>query len=344
MSAHSTLRLVFLVTLCGTAMIAGRDCRGARIEAVQGKSYPLAQAHGPWMIMVASFHPTGADGETDEGKTPQQAADALVYELRTIGIPAYTYAMEADSRLITTVNREGQAIKRKNLHQVKSLGVIAGNYPSFNDEKAQQTLAWIKKFNPKCLQEGVIFQPTPGRPSPLSAAFLCPNPLLSPDDIASHSNDPLLRRLNGGVRHSLSANQGEYTLVVAHFGGKTINELPGKQLSNAFDFFKGGNDLDDAAQQANDLAVVLRQQLDPAGRFNNLDAYVWHDRFESVVTVGSFSSKTDPAIEHYRKLFSAQRDPRNGGTSVQFLTLAGNEPRTWAFVPTPQLMRVPKLR
>jgi hypothetical protein len=341
MSARATSRCVLVLSLLALAGTAVRPCQAARIEAIEGKEYPLTKAYGPWMLMVASFHTTGADGETDEGKSPEQAAAELVFELRQKGIPAYTYAIENHSDPFATRDRLGQPVKKKNLRAVKSLCVMAGNYPSFEDEKAQATLVWIKKYDPKCLQD-VFYVQTPGRPSPLSGAFLTINPLLSPEEVAERNPDPLLRKLNSGVRHSLTENKGAYTLVVAHFGGKTFNEV--RQHKDTFDFLKD-NDLDDAAQQANDLAAALRQNLDPRGTLNNVEAYVWHDRFESVVTVGAFSSDKDPAIAHYRKLFGTQYDVQTRKSTAQYLTIGGEtQPRSWAFVPTPQVMRVPRLR
>ncbi len=322
------------------AGLAGSTC-DARVHAEKGRTYKLTKQHGPWMLMVASFNSTAPDGETREGKTPQQAADELVYELRKQGLPAYTYTIEADQQRVPTRDRLGQPSVLKTIRKVKSTCVVAGNYPSFEDKLAQQSLEWVKKYDPKCLKEGVEFRPTPGRPLPLSAAFLTINPLLSAEEVASRSVDPLLKRLNSGLEHSLFENEGEYTLVVAYFAGKSFSQV--REKRDVMEFLTD-NDLDIAGQQANELVMALRQELDPRGRFNDIEAWVWHDRTHSVVTVGSFKSENDPAIAHYRRLFAATVDPQTNQMQVQYLTLAGAHPKTWAFVPTPQLMRVPKVR
>lgn len=332
-----------LVVLCATAGFGGRPCLAARIEAVAGKSYELSKQHGPWMIMAASFHTTAADGKTTEGKSPRQAADALVYELRRIGVPAYTFEMENSADLMTTTNREGLEVRKRNLRRVKSLCVLAGNYPSQDDEVCQQTLAWIKKFNPESLKEGVAFKPTAKRPSPLSGAFLCVNPLLSSEELAlqAQQKDPLLRQLNSGVQHSLTENRGEYTLVIATFGGEQVTQLdPNAVLPDIL----ADNDLNAAGLQAAELAVALRQDLDPNKEFCNVDAYVWHDHSRSIVTVGSFTSPNDPALLHYYKRFSQRRDPQTGQAAPRYLAIGGEAPKVWPFVPTPTLMRVPKMR
>jgi len=151
-----------------------------------------------------------------------------------------------------------------------------------------------------------------------------------------------LKQLNSGVQHSLSENRGEYTLVVALFAGK--QEFTQANKTRPLQEFLKDNDLDVAAQQANELAVALRQDLDINHQFRNLDAYVWHDRDQSLVTVGSFRSESDPAVAQYRKLFAASHNPHNGGIEPRYLSIGGDTPRIWAFVPTPQLMRVPKLQ
>src|SRR5690606_5330862 len=139
----------------------------------------------------------------------------------------------------------------------------------FEDKLAQQSLEWVKKYDPKCLKEGVEFRPTPGRPLPLSAAFLTINPLLSAEEVASRSVDPLLKRLNSGLEHSLFENEGEYTLVVAYFAGKSFSQV--REKRDVMEFLTD-NDLDIAGQQANELVMALRQELDPRGRFNDIEA------------------------------------------------------------------------
>jgi hypothetical protein len=340
MSAPSLRCLVSLVVLWTTAGFAARDCLAARIEAVAGKSYRLAAQHGPWMIMVATFHSTGADGQTDEGKSPQEAADELVLELRKQGLPAYVHEVENAADLIRVRDRLGQEVNRRNLRRVKSTCVLAGNYQGFDDPVAQQTLEWIKKFSPRSLTEGVAYRATPGRPLPLSGSFLCINPLRSPEDVAARRSDPLIKQLNSGVQYSLSQNRGKYTLVVAHFAGKQFTEL---RETRSADKFLTDNDLDDAAVNANELAIALRQDLDPLKQFRNLDAYVWHDHDHSIVTVGAFQSEHDPAIAHYRKQFAPIPNPATGRMEARYLSIPGDQPKVWAFTPTLQVMRVPQL-
>ncbi|MCA8990505.1 MAG: hypothetical protein KDA88_00915 [Planctomycetaceae bacterium] len=320
---------------------------GSRIEADPSKEYRLTHHRGPWMIMVATMH--SLDGETPEGgKTPDEAAHELVIELRQLGLPAYVHEYEPGNERVATYDRLGREESRKNLHRRRSVSVIAGNYPDVENKIAQDTLKWLKKLNPKCLQEGVIYEPTPGRPGPLAGAFLTPNPLLSQEELAQRERDPLLISLNGGERYSLYENKGKYTLVIARFYGKSVNVKAGEQVPDIESFFKGGNDLDNAAEAAQELAVVLRGKYDVSanGYFNNVEAYVWHDRHESIVTVGSFSSPQDPNIKRYMAIFGPRLDPQIGSVQPAHFAVPnfrrGGEHGMWLFEPQPEVMAVPR--
>lgn len=354
------LRRLFSTALTAAlfAATAAATAHAARIEAEPGKRYTLSKNHGPWMVMVASFHTTAEDGETQIGKTPEEAADELVLELRKKGIPAYVHTMQPASDPITTVDRSGRQVRRKNLRQVTSIGVLAGNYPTLDDDVAQRTLKWIKDYSPTCLQEGVVFEKTEKRPTPLAAAFLTINPLLTPEEIEAFKGiDTFVLRLNHSERNSLLENKGRYTLVIATFGGKSGIQTP-LGFSGLGKEFKEDDDLDIAAQEARDLTAALRT-------VENVEAFVWHDRNHSIVTVGSFESRNDPAIAAFLQRFGAnqQMDPLlpKFSNNVQYLAIDGNGRkipdmtklgvtalpngfRMWAFDPTPHLMTVPRTR
>jgi hypothetical protein len=373
----SSVRTVLVLLTCGflTGAVAETAC-AARIEANPGKRYELTAKYGPWMIMVANFHTTAEDGVTKEGKSPEQAADELVLELRQRGIPAYVYEIVPESQPFTTQDAYGRPVRRKNLRRVKSIGVLAGNYSGVDDDTAQKTLQWIKDYDPKCLKEGVVYVPREdvrnrnGAPqTPLAAAFLTINPLLNPQEVASRRVDPLLLRLNHRERHSLLENKGKVTLIVASFAGKVkaVSDQSGDGLredqdSGGLTSFLKDNDLDDAAQQARALALALRQT-------EHVDAYVWHDRCESYVTVGAFSSESDPGIAAMRARFGSPQPVQllgptqilaNKSSGLKYLAVddAGrkidleNTPlsgltsnyQLWAFDPNPRTMHVPRAR
>lgn len=351
-----SLRILLTFSLIPMLLISASAHASSRIEADPSKTYSLTRQRGPWMIMVATFHTTDGDGETDEGKSPQEAATELVLELRQLGLPAYIYEYEPGQERVKVTDRLGREEGRKPLRRYRSTCVLAGNYGDIDEKLAQDSLQWVKKLRPKCLREGVVYYPTPGRPGPLSGAFLTLNPLLDPSDVEQNRRDPLLVRLNSGERFSLLENRGTYTLVVARFYGKHMSVKAGDQIPSVGQFLKENN-LDNAALSARELVTVLRGSFDPnrydanCKSFCNLDAYIWHDRHESIVTVGSFSSPNDPSIARYVELFGSKVQLVNGVQAYQaeYLSVGGfgkkgDEVRLWLFEPDPDLLRVPNVK
>ncbi|MGD9857424.1 MAG: hypothetical protein AB7U20_20975 [Planctomycetaceae bacterium] len=365
-------RCMFLVIGLSFVFATAFEAAAASIHAEKGYDYELTKRHGPWTIMVASFRPAAPDGVVREGKPPEELAEDLVYELRTLRppIPAYVYRMQAPEDRVKTLDRHGRNEVRKLNTTYDQICVLAGNYPSMHDETAQATLKWIKKFRPKSLeQEGVSWLETQRRKGPLGGAFLTINPLLTPEEVADHRIDPLLQRINSGNRYSLFHNEGKYSLVICTFAGKQMAMLGDSESPEAIRAFhkitQDHSDLDEASVNAWELAVALRELS------ANIDAYVWHDRYQSVVTVGSFESPTDKRIQRYLQIFAAQpgANPDDvsrtlqgllgpssqyfgmsaGGTGVKFLSIdhagkKGDERRMWLFDPEPLLMRVPQQR
>ena len=364
------LLLTCAVAVFLQAVAAAQVKRASKIEAVKGKRYALTKEHGPWMIMVATFTEPPPERRS-EGMTPDEAADELVWELRKKGIPAYTFKQED---VLDTLSTQDQLLRERNAVYFAQRGgvcVIAGNYSSAEDDVAQKTLDYIKRFHPEFLREedpaaprvngqtnapvkrlknGGIFRITPGQPGPLSGAFLTINPLLTPEEAQRRKKDPLLVKLNYGAQYSLAENPGRYTVVVATFTGKTLTTVEnGRFQQVAAQFDAGtGSDLDRAAVDATELAQHLRSQ--------NQEAWVWHDRFASMVAIGSFDDPNDPRIRKIVEKYMAKMkpDPDTGKhvLSVEYALIPHPDctpenlipPRTWAFDPTPRLIEVPRLR
>lgn len=358
-------RFALVVAIAAVAVISSASTAAwAQIEKpVRGKQYPLSPAYGPWMIMVASFsapHP----GEKVDGMTPQQAADELVFELRSNGIPAYTYSLGDKVEAIETFDRLGEPDKRVYAAQRGSICVLAGNYTNIDpkSEKSKvaiDTLNWIKKkFQPKflsggnpdragmvSLKNGGNYRITPGQSGPLAGAFFTTNPLRSPDELPQVNSEriDLLVKLNAGGDCSLYENKSKYTLIVASFYGQKlpVNAKPSeiKRFNETF-----GRALDQAGQDAWELARYMRQL--------GHDAYVWHDEYKSVVTVGAFDNTDDPrirtAINKYAAKTKTNEKQNRQILAAEYLTLPAKptpqDPirKTWIFDPQPRLMKVPK--
>jgi hypothetical protein len=303
--------------------------------------------------MVETFRRSANEGSDENAKTAEQVAHELVYELRSKNnLPAYVYRVNAADELIETVDRQGNRDQRKNLHKVESFGVIAGNYPSLNDPLAKETLAFVKKLKPQCLSQenGIVWFAKPGQ-GPFQKAFLTVNPLLSADEAQSRlamdtKPDTLLIKLNSSVNYSLLENPGKYTLQVAMFTGRKVVE--GTLAAQKTNFFQADriNPLDIAAVDANELTIALRQHR---GR----EAYVWHDHFHSIVTVGSYGSPSDPQIAKDIELFRAKPKLNQVTNEMEiqpehmWIEKTGKNQdttRMWAFMPMPLLIPVPQMR
>ena len=341
------------------------------IPAERGKRYRLTKGHGPWMIMVASFSEPPPERRT-KGMSPQEAADELVFELRKVkGIPAYTYVQDDQIGRLETIDRLGRKSKRIYTSNQGSVSVIAGNYQSIDKKTkkgrdAQTTLKIVQNFYPRFLQEvqaanngflklrnGGLYRKTPGRPGPLSRAFLTMNPVLTPEEARKAKFDPLLLTLNPDSKLSLLNNRGKYSLIVASFYGNSVTKVGNSSFKQALKKFKVGDNLDKAGRDAWELAKTLRDAKQ-FGYDRNYEAYVYHDRYKSVVTIGSFNNPKDPQIAKMQKKFGAKTKPygpagRNVLLGEYFIIPRKPKPgsfpeKKWLFDPQPTLMEVPQLR
>ena len=328
---------------CGTVVLISllSSSAFAKIEADRNKSYQLTGKHGPWMIMVTSL----SGDNPDQEHSAEEAANELVYQLRRKGIPAYIYRMEDQYEEFTGIDRTGRDRKRKYKSQNGMIGVVAGNYDNIESKVAQQTLNFVKKFEPKVTVHGSKKKPTEVTLS-LKKAFLARNPLLPPDELVRRVRDPLLLEINNGVPNSLFDNKGKYTLVVSSFYGNS-------QIKPA-----SFNEFDQRMEKNNNIslesAAAESMQLCKAMRDQGIEAFVYHERFRSIVCVGSFRSKDDPQVRKLTHMYEAKykRPNEKGGQEVLVaesiqLRAPGSSKnsrplRAWTMDPAPELIEVPK--
>lgn len=301
-----------------------------QVEADPDKNYELADSHGPWLITAATF--SGAEAE--------EQARELVQELRSrYKLKAYTYDMELDLSKRTTgrrMDRYNQPIRmRYQKERVYEIAVLVGNYPSADSPEAQRVLRKIRTMKPDCLdtekrlKQGKKEYRTlaqframqdefnqkvlkNNRPQgPMRHAMLVPNPL-RPDE-EQGGVDRFIEKMNAPVKFSLLKCPAPYTCKIATFGGsvlidqKLIDEVQnhGKKLESR---------LEEAAAKAHEMTVALRAK--------GYEAYEYHDRYASIVTVGSFISvgtprpdgqiEIEPGLHKIMETFSAPKQVRAG--------------------------------
>jgi hypothetical protein len=135
--------------------------------------------------------------------------------------------------------------------------------------------------------------------------------------------------------------------------------------------FLPGESLDIAAEEAFNLATLVRRgyfimpnyKLEDNGQWvedprlppkpHALEAWIWHDRFKSVVTIGSFDRLDDPQIAMLQHVFGAKikehAQTRRPFLAAEQLTVPAVLPanqlpeKAWIFDPKPQLVEVPRL-
>lgn len=345
------------------------------IENDPGKEYHLTEKHGPWMVMVGTFRDIREDeGRKTKGLSANEAANKLVSELRGKGIPAYTYSQDTKRGTIDTFDRLGNPDKRVYAAQRGMVCVLAGNYEKVDDKIAQSTLAHIKRFRPKFMTDpdsGAVVSDAKGTKGPFSNAFLTINPLRKPEDVVRQKADSITKYLNSGIDNALVSVKHKYTLKVATFTGKSAVPLGNSRFNgNEANFEKalletkarnsalGGDNynLARAGEDAAQLTYAMRQNSPNSpnlagGRF---ESYVYHDKYQSIVTVGGFDSPNDPEIKRIAEVFHAKYSPSEQGGGyelkcVDFSLWPNGDPKlppiqTWAFDPIPELIEVPRIK
>jgi len=269
-----------------------------QVEADPAKDYRLTEECGPWMIMACSF----------SGENAQAQAEELVLELRKrYKLPAYTHQMRFEFGETTGrgVDRYGDPLRmRHRLDELEEVAVLVGNYTAVDDPEAQQTLQKLKYSVPKCLEvepdkpttrtlagwrttQKVVQRMIGSEKSkkgPMGHAFITTNPMLPKEYFSAPGVDPLVVEMNEGVEHSLLDCPGSYTVQVACFKGKVvIDQQKIQQIENGKQI---KSELAEAAMKAHRLTEALR--------IKGWEAYEFHDRYASIVTVGSFDSVGSP--------------------------------------------------
>jgi hypothetical protein len=261
--------------------------RTAAVEADQSKTYELNETDGPWLIL-ASWQPS------------KQQAEQLALEIRReLNLQAFIYHENFD---FTGSIRNKEGISRKmryaNPHQYEAYAVLVGEYDTTNHPGIKRDLELIRAANlpvfqnlsqnPKATDElspiervkeltnEILRMRKDKQPRPMGNAFVTRNPKLPQDYFKPPEVDSFVHQLNDGVPHSLLKCNGKYTVVVKTFEGQATI-VDGKHDKK---FKPSGDRLAKNSEKANRMTEALRTQ--------GVEAYQFHDRFRSLVTVGSF--------------------------------------------------------
>jgi hypothetical protein len=256
----------------------------------------LRPENGPWLIVAATFSGDGA----------QDQARELALELRReYQMHAYVHQVSfdlADDAPLRGFDAYGRPRRsRFRRDEVTELAVLVGDFPAVDDFEAQRTLKRIKQIEPKtltgegrkdtkqnlagwrALKNAFLSSTDDDRADelgPMGSAFISRNPLLPAEYFVPRGVDQYVEDMNRGVQYSLLDAPKAYTFKVATFRGRST--LIGGSRSDASEsrFNDSENSLHVAADNAHRLTLALREK--------GWEAYEFHDRDESIVTVGSF--------------------------------------------------------
>jgi hypothetical protein len=295
-----------------------------KVDANPNKTYPLTDANGPWMILATVFR----------GDDAERQAQQLVLELRKkYKLEAYAHVHVFDYTKYGrawAVNPDGSKSVSWQAREddKREVAVMVGNFSSLDDDRAIDTLKKVKAIEPESLRteaakDTQVFADlrqaiyAKKKKGPMGAAFVVTNPLLPPEYFNAAGLDKLVLEMNKEVPHSLLDCPGKYTLKVATFKGTAaIDQI---KIRDASHVKKMGYTLDEAAENAHKLTESLRRQ--------GYEAYEFHDREQSIVTVGNFevasipgpngSPTMPPQIDRLARVFGVQVAAAPGNTAME---------------------------
>jgi len=300
----------FALTVClpFTALADGPSLlrmfsRGGRVQADPAADYTLAEEDGPWMILAHTF----------VGEGSRDRAQRLVMEIRRdLQLPAFVYREQFDFTGEVNPGKPMQAtgsvdslparkMRYANRVRYDAHAVLVGEYDRVNHPKLEEDLQRIKTADPAVFsdREGMAAETDITNPvttikaihqkllrrradkdrmGPMASAFVTRNPMLPEDYFQPPQVDSFVAKLNEDMTHSLLECQGKYTVVVRTFEGL------GAIVSGTDEgkFQPSIKRLDECAAQAQKMTAFLRKE--------GHEAYQFHDRTKSIVTIGSFDT------------------------------------------------------
>jgi hypothetical protein len=262
----------------------------------------LKNEHGPWLVLAASF----------EGEGAKAKAVQLAVELRTdFRLKAYCLPKMFDySRTVAGAGFDENGSQKKMRYQddrvVESCAVLVGDFDSIEAKDIDDTLNTIKTIRPKFFaQPGAASsagemgkvsandyrnylkrlierknEPEEKNLGPMKYAFKTRNPLLPAEYFKAPTIDKFVKDLNRQPNlneFNLLDCKGSFTVRILTLRGSISYESWGRS-----DNPNQASQLEMAAEQA----YLVTKALRAAG----YEAYQFHDRQQSIVTVGSFNN------------------------------------------------------
>ena len=280
--------------------------------------YLLTKEQGPFMVLAHTFRGPEA---------PRQAL-ALVLELREkYQLPAYILLPKKfpGRSMIRGVPPETPPFVTKDdvalpelLRTLDEAAVLVGNEKTTKD--AFDLLHKVKKLKVVCLDgETQMWQFRKGKG--LSRAIQTTNPFIPAEELFARQPDVMLVQINEGPNNIRNC-PGRYTLPVATFQGRSAFVDSKDTGSKLKALVAEKSPLATAADDAERLAAALTKdrEIQKLG----VQAYVYHDRTSSRVTIGSFNAPNDPNAKRvHDRLLEIASDLNNRRVSDTMIVPAG---------------------
>jgi hypothetical protein len=302
-----------------------------KIDADPSKTYELEEAHGPWMIMAASF----------AGPSAEQQSHDLVLELRQkFKLEAFAFRRAYDFSQPTDglgYSRYGGPRRMRYLsnHKFDEIAVLVGHFTSLEDPQIDKIMTQIRYSKPDTLDPNkrpdssqrflglrTIYNMMSSNPEkrekgPMGTAFVTRNPLLPAEFFVAKGLDPFVVEINKDLPHSLLKCPGRYSVRVASFRG--VDSMKPDEFDRLVAKPRKVSKIDQAALNASRLCAALREK--------GVEAYEFHDRTESYVTVGSFDDvgqprpdgkiEINPGVHKIMKDYGPVEQPKAGTNQVE---------------------------
>lgn len=267
-------------------------------KSLETTDLELTTEQGPWLIFAHRF-----DGDDAANK-----ATDLARELRAnYGLTAYTFAKKFDYGNDTVqgngITEDGKPRRMKYLgpDSVEFVAVLVGDFADAENPRFEETMKIIKCARPKSLgldgsnpgkdyrgtwadlrKSIMAKKATDVKPGPMVMAFGTSNPMLPKDFFKAPIVDKFVKSLNSRseVAHSLLENKGRFTVRIATFRGEDAVSI--RNQSNVPTESLEGTALVKAEELASLAVKLLRDQ--------GHEAYQFHDRNSSMVTIGAFEN------------------------------------------------------
>ena len=256
----------------------------------------LKPEHGPWLVFAMSF----------DGYNAKSQAEQLAIELRRdYKLQAYCMDKKLDytQPLIgagVDTNGNNRKMKFRDKKVIDGYAVLVGDFDSIDSPAITEALASVKK----------ILKKKSNSPDKVNC-FTTRNPMLPDDYYKTPEVDRFVKKLNEQREHSefnLLECPGKFTVRVAVFSGED-RAIGGWGGSGSHD------NIDDQKLSQLEVAAERAALTAKALRIAGYEAYQFHDRTKSIVTVGSFNElgrddksnrfAYDPAIQKIVARFGA---------------------------------------